>query len=189
MGFPLPPPHSYVFFGTSLGLPWRLPPLTLIHAVGCIVVRAEMIFVNFLVTLGNDQGKLNSEFHHFLKNEKQFSVRFCMHLRLKILTEIASSPILIGANGTPLQGGRVRGWGGSPLPGSCLTNANPLTLIRLAGCLVAFKIIDGFTLCSWHKLPWKKEDNITVSALNEADKDMSTLFVRYQALRFMWGRG
>ena len=28
-----------------------------------------------------------------------------MHLRLKILTEIAISPILIGANGAPLQGG------------------------------------------------------------------------------------
>ena len=28
-----------------------------------------------------------------------------MHLRLKLLTEIAISPILIGADGAPLQGG------------------------------------------------------------------------------------
>ena len=48
-----------------------------------------------------------------------------MHLRLKILTEIAISPIVIGPNGAPLQGGRVRVVGG----GAC----HPLTFIRLGG--------------------------------------------------------
>ena len=36
----------------------------------------------------------------FWENEKQFFGRFCMHLRLKILTQIATSPIFI----------KVRGW-------------------------------------------------------------------------------
>ena len=65
----------------------------------------DMIFFNFWVGPGNYQKSWIRNFIIFGENKKQFFARFCMHLRLKILTEIAISPILIGANGAPLQGG------------------------------------------------------------------------------------
>ena len=77
-----------------------------------------------------------------------------MHLRLEILSGIAISPIVIGPDGAPLQGGRVMDPGGvggylPPPTGEVVSQWDPnwiplgfqweglpLTLIRLAGCIV-----------------------------------------------------
>ena len=47
-------------------------------------------------------------------------------------------------------------------------------------------LIAGFTLHSFHKLSFKHKDGTTVASQNDAKNDMSSVFERYQALRFMF---
>ena len=47
-------------------------------------------------------------------------------------------------------------------------------------------LIAGFTLHSFHKLSFKHKDGTTVASQNDAKNDMSSVFIRYQALRFMF---
>ena len=47
-------------------------------------------------------------------------------------------------------------------------------------------LIGGFTLHSFHGLSFKHENGTTVAAQKEANNDMASVFIRYQALRFMF---
>ena len=47
-------------------------------------------------------------------------------------------------------------------------------------------LICGFTLHSFHKLSFKHKDGTTVAAQKESKNDMASVFIRYQALRFMF---
>ena len=47
-------------------------------------------------------------------------------------------------------------------------------------------LIGGFTLHSFHKLSFKHKDGTTVANYQEASDDISTVALRYQALRFMF---
>ena len=47
-------------------------------------------------------------------------------------------------------------------------------------------LIGGFTLHSFHGLSFKHKNGTTVAAQKEAKNDMASVFIRYQALRFMF---
>ena len=47
-------------------------------------------------------------------------------------------------------------------------------------------LIEGFTIHSFHKLNFKHKDGTTVAAQKEERNEVSSKFLRYQALRFMF---
>ena len=47
-------------------------------------------------------------------------------------------------------------------------------------------LIHGFTLHSFHKLSFKKKDGTSIKAQKEETNDLSSKFLQYQRLRFMF---
>ena len=61
-----------------------------------------------------------------------------------------------------------------------------MQFVSLASQNTMAALIGGFTLHSFHNLSFKHKDGTTVAVLKEDRKEISSVFLRYQALRFMF---